>query len=76
MLDGTLQMTMDRRRACLHQAELCLRRAEVEPARRAFWTAEARKWAARADEDLGPVAVVVERSTNQRHSGPGRGRRT
>ena len=61
-------MTMDRRSACLHQAALCRERAKAEPARQAFWIAEARKWAQRADDEVGEVAVFIERPRPQRPS--------
>ena len=55
---------VDRRNACLQQAELCRNRAKVDSIFRPIWIAEATKWQRRADEECvgDPVGVkaVVE----------------
>lgn len=55
---------VDRRKACLRQAELCRIRAKVDSIFRPVWLAEATKWQRRADEECvhDPVEVklVVE----------------
>ena len=43
---------IQRRGACLMQAELCRKRAEADGAFRRMWLSEALKWERRADEDL------------------------
>ena len=50
---------MDRKQACLAQAELHRDRAETDPSNREFWTAEASRWQ-KAAEETAAVAVSHE----------------
>jgi len=54
------EVGLDRRSACLWQAELCRNRAKTDSIFRAVWLAEATKWQRRADEECVKNCVEVK----------------
>lgn len=51
---------MNRRQACLAQAAVFREQAEVDPAHRDRWVAEAMKWLERAAAPSSPVRITFE----------------
>lgn len=58
-------MTMDRKTACLAQADACRARAQADPANSDHWIEESIKWLERAIDPTGGLSMTFEAKDEQ-----------
>jgi hypothetical protein len=58
-------MTMDRKAACLAQADACRARAQADPANSDYWIEQSIKWLERAIDPTGGLSMTFETKDEQ-----------
>ncbi|RZN28161.1 hypothetical protein CWO90_23860 [Bradyrhizobium sp. Leo121] len=64
-------MTMDRKAACLAQADACRARAQADPANSDHWIEESIKWLERAIDPTGGLSMTFETKDEQQLTSDG-----
>ncbi|MCA6107701.1 hypothetical protein [Bradyrhizobium cenepequi] len=62
---------MDRKTACLVQADACRARAQADPANSGYWIEESIKWLERAIDPTGGLSVTFETKDEQQLAADG-----
>jgi hypothetical protein len=64
-------MTMDRKAACLAQADACRARAQADPTNSDYWIEQSIKWLERAIDPTGGLSMTFETKDEQQLTAEG-----